>query len=433
MVPGVFCIDAEPDAREVSMPAPGGWSGFEKAIADVEVLRDVLGHAGTAVVNWCIRVDPQIAEAHGHAAWALRHYRADIDALLDDGDEIGLHPHSWRWDERFRRWISDNGDEAWVGRVLDEALELYASELGTPCRIHRYGDRYISAAVTDRLSDAGVLVDLTIEPGLPARPGLVPSEASTGEVPLTPFDRTLPYRARRGSFSEPAPPEQPGVTMVPLTTGLAPGLSHPETLSLVSAPASFARRLRLRLLDPDLRHLAFVVRSDWMLDTDSCEHLVANLDHVARAVPDLEWVRASSLAVLATPDGGSWSSGPLGGAATELDRVAEALAVGPGERPAVTAERTAVELVQLRSHLADATRTADEAQARAAELTERATVAERVAADDAVAIDGATQRVAELEAVVAGMQATVTWRLRRRLLPMLRPAARLLRRTKSTS
>jgi hypothetical protein len=92
----------------------------------------------------------------------------------------------------------------------------------------------------------------------------------------------------------------------------------------------------------------------------------------------------------------------------------------------------AVELAQLRSNLADATRTADEAQARAAELAERVTVAERAAADGAVALDGATQRVAELEAVAAGMQATVTWRLRRRLLAMLRPAARLLRRTEST-
>ena len=351
MVPGVLCIDAEPDEREVPVPALGGWSGFEKAIADLGSLRDALGRTGTAVVNWFVRVDPQIAVAHGDATWPLRHYRSDIDALIGDGDEVGLHTHSWRWDERFRRWVSDQADEERVGRILDEALELYAAELEAPCRIHRYGDRFMSAAITDRLSDAGVLVDLTLEPGLPARRGLVPTEASTGEVPLTPFDRTLPYRAARGSYTEPAPPEQPGVTMVPLTTGLVPGVAHPETLSVAMHPDRFSRLLRLRLLDPDLRHLAFAMRTDWVLDADLFDHIRANLGHLARVVPGLEWVRASSLAVAATPDGGSRSSGPLGGAATELDGVVDALDPAAGERPVAAATRLAAELMQVRADL----------------------------------------------------------------------------------
>jgi hypothetical protein len=434
-VPAALCIDVEPDAREVELPASSLWSGFEKVLGRLPELRDAAGRAGSATLNWFVRMDPQIELAYGDLAWGARTYRDEIDALLAEGDEVGVHPHSWRWDERLRRWVSDQADESWVLEVLDRSLETFATEFGAAARIHRWGDRFMSSAITDRLSASGVAVDLTLEPGTPARPGLESTEASTGELPYTPLSRTLPYRAAAGAFTEPAPIEALGVTMAPLTSALVPGRAHPETLVLSRPPEEFRRILAVRLLDPDLRHLAFAMRSDLVLDDDDWGCALANLTHLAEAVPGLTWVQASSLALAVTPDGGAWSAGPMGGAASELAAIDVVLGSERGRRPSAAVRALCDELASVRAARDDADRRAAELAARTAEAelaagrrSDELRVADHERALLAAERDALRHELDEALAYIAAIEATATWRARRRLLPVLEPFASSRRR-----
>src|SRR5262245_6991100 len=98
-IPIVICIDIEPDERVFDPHEPKDWLGFQTGWEPLQHWRTSLSRAtgSPARFNWFVRVDPQIEYSHGTADWAITRYRPCFAAMLDVEDEIGLHPHSWRW------------------------------------------------------------------------------------------------------------------------------------------------------------------------------------------------------------------------------------------------------------------------------------------------------------------------------------------------
>ncbi len=196
-IPVVLCIDLEPDRRRPDRDGARP-AGISRLFPLVEQLRDRLASMTGAppAFTWNVRLDPQIAEVYGAPEWIATTYADELADAGTGGDVIGLHPHSWRWQDG---WVSDQADTDWVAHCVRVALDGYRTVFGTGCAVYRHGDGFMSNAVAHQIADAGVRVDLTLEPRLPARPGLLPEERTTGALPDT--------RAVRGSAAYPCPLE----------------------------------------------------------------------------------------------------------------------------------------------------------------------------------------------------------------------------------
>jgi hypothetical protein len=267
VVPVVLCVDVEPDARCIAVPGPPAWSGFERFAAVAPELRDRLAEASgrPAQLSWFLRMDPQIDVAYGSACWVADRYRAELAALAGAGDELGIHSHNWRWEGG--EWISDQGDPAWVAQCTSTSLRAYEASFGRPCPSYRGGDRYFDAAVFGQLRDHGVAVDLSVEPGVPEVPGLVPVERSTGRIPGVPAGLDRPYVP---AADDPlvSSTTLDDLLVIPLTSSTSfqdgdPAASSPPvaTLTLWSPPRLFSAAFERRMED-EPSHLAFAVRSD---------------------------------------------------------------------------------------------------------------------------------------------------------------------------
>jgi glycosyltransferase involved in cell wall biosynthesis/SAM-dependent methyltransferase len=267
----------------------------------VKALRGQLSSiTGTPVaLTWCLRMDPQITEIYGAPDWIATVYRRELAEIRAAGDVIGLHPHSWRWRDG---WVSDQGDGEWVAHCVRVALDTYFEAFGAGCHIYRHGDGFMSNGVAQQIEAAGVQVDLTLEPGLPARTGLLPEERATGGLPDT---QQVPHRAywpSRDDFRVPDPTRTDRLLMVPLTPGLSLSTRYRdrrlvptgtyERLSLWTEPGAFARMLRTHLRQP-VSHVAFALRSDIGLRPTAWANVERNVRTVTEAFEgQLSWCTA---------------------------------------------------------------------------------------------------------------------------------------------
>ncbi len=277
-IPVALCIDIEPDPREPERDPAEPWAGFEKLMHSVERIRGSFEAVTSrpAHFTWFLRMDPQVAEIWGTAALAAETYTRELAELVGAGDELGVHPHSWRWDSSTGHWISDQGDEHWVAHCAHMALDAYEETFGRPCAAYRHGDRAMTTHLACTIADAGVQVDLTVEPGLLGTPKLNPDERATGWIMSTVTAPAHPYWPSRGDFRIPDPVRSEGLLMIPLTRGLdietddthARPRGRWETLVLWDDPQRFRSRLLQRLGDPSLTHLAFAIRTDMPLRTE---------------------------------------------------------------------------------------------------------------------------------------------------------------------
>ncbi len=315
--PVVFAIDVEPDDPEFPPGSTAPWLGFERCIDLFGEIRDRLARAtGSPVrLSWFLRMDPQIEQGYGTAAWAAEQYGMQFDRLRELGDEIGLHTHAWRWDAGESRWIVDVGNETWVEDCAQTSFETYRTVFGERCRAHRSGDRFMSNGLLGVLRQLEVDVDLTVEPGMRGVP-TAPSRPHTSDSPDMALVPRVPYVPSPTDWRRPAVDTQPdGLLMVPLASA-DPG-------QLLGSWRAAARRLRNQrrvlhrpllpwspnigpglwdLLARDLRRadlttLAFAMRSHGAIDDQSREALLASVAALERheLAASLQFVTASEL------------------------------------------------------------------------------------------------------------------------------------------
>jgi hypothetical protein len=215
VVRAVLCVDLEPDSRTPDPSAEAEWRGADRIIDDHRWLRDRMGNGA---INWFLRFDHQVEHLHGDIRWPGDRFALALNALIDGGDEVGVHPHHWRWTGE--GWVPD-GTTSWVVENVERALDAYADVFGTGPRSFRYGDRFVSDEVTRRLiDDPDVVVDLTAEPGVRSCRGLVADEAALGITRH--IDIALAHRYRPSTDAADIPSETSSLTMVPLTTAVEP-------------------------------------------------------------------------------------------------------------------------------------------------------------------------------------------------------------------
>jgi len=281
-IPVVLCIDVEPDPRVFDRSNPPPWLGFERLIEETPALRARLEEATGAPAHftWFLRMDPQVADTWGTATWAADTYREALDGLADAGDEFGLHSHTWRWDAELDEWVADYEDQSWAENCVAVGLDAFEEGLGRPCGAHRAGDHFLSPSMLSVLSDCGVRVDLSVEPGIGALNGLgIDGERARGQIPDYRGVPTRPYRTTPAAF--PGPEASGGdPLLIPLLT--APARKPPFRrlpLSPVQPFSVFAPRLAAELLrGPPV--IAVAIRTDSVLCHD-WDQIQENLLHLA--------------------------------------------------------------------------------------------------------------------------------------------------------
>ena len=218
-IPTFLCIDVEPEARAVPVGAGPPWDGFPALADHLDALRPRLADASGAAVTyaWFARVDPQIEACYGDATYALHAYADRFAQLRAHGDVLGVHPHSFRLDATTGQWRSDYADAAWLEHCQTTAFDGFAAATGEPCRLHRYGDHFLTSRILANAERLGARVDLTAEPGLRAARRLAKREPAAGTIPDCRDVPRVPYRASASDWQRPDTARRDGMWVVPLT------------------------------------------------------------------------------------------------------------------------------------------------------------------------------------------------------------------------
>ena len=244
-------------------------------------------------------MDPQVEQTWGSPDWVAKAYAGPLGELVDAGDELGLHTHTYRWDAGLGEWITEHEDAAWGERCVTTGLDAFETAFGHRPTAHRGGAHFISGAMLACLDDRGVTVDLTVEAGLPPRGG-APGVRANGCSPDYRAVPTRPYRSSPRMFPAPDPVNPAGPLLIPLTSAVAIRRRR-APLPAWASPLRFATRLAVELLPPAPPVLAFALRSDAALGP-WWDAIATNLGHLARR-RQVSFVTASTAAALLGADG----------------------------------------------------------------------------------------------------------------------------------
>ncbi len=297
-LPLILCIDVEPDGFFIDPHRRDPWHGFEATVALVESQRVHWERLidGPVHANWFLRMDAQVAQVYGDAAWVLRRYEREFATLQAHGDELGLHPHPYRWHAGQARWILDYGDQAWLSECIEATADTFATATGCRCRSFRCGDRFMNQETATLVARLGFEYDLTLEPGYREEPLPYPPDQVTGSLPDLRGAPVAPYRARTDDYRRPDAGATRGPWMVPITTASIrpsllrrayqalryPGRRFDVWTALLSlAPSLFGQVVGAALARGAL-HLALPLRTGAMVDGRSQPRIEANLAWLSR-------------------------------------------------------------------------------------------------------------------------------------------------------
>ena len=216
-LPVLLCIDVEPDPRLVDRHLRVDWPGFESAVRMVEQLRPAMAAATgrRARLTWFLRMDPQIGDVYGDAGWVAERYRGSFDALLAEGDELGIHLHPWQWDQDAATWFQNFADQSWVTHCVETAFAKFEEAFGAPCRAFRFGDRWMNDETMALICRLGATSDSTIEPG---HFGTETPDHYVGTFPDYRDMPSFPYRPSRQDFRSATPAPLLNVLVIPVQT-----------------------------------------------------------------------------------------------------------------------------------------------------------------------------------------------------------------------
>jgi hypothetical protein len=290
--PVVVCFDSEPDLRVVERGKAEPWGAFEQLLLRAGALRERLAELSGAPTSfsWLLRMDPQIADSWGSPGWATEYYASTLADVESQGDELGLHSHTWRWDDGAGTWVRDH-DPAWEEHCIDVSLTTFEAAFGRPCPAHRAGDRLLTRAMLRRLEAGGVSADLTVEPGFAPMGELIPGEIVTGRTTDFRAAGRTPFRSTPDAFPAADPASRADPLFIPLTTGPIRADGVAKELNLYMVPSLFAHQLLrvTRMHAPPV--LAFAIRTDpgalraW-------PNIARNMEHLAR-LPGVRFTTAA--------------------------------------------------------------------------------------------------------------------------------------------
>ena len=111
-------------------------------------------------VTWLIRVDGNGPVREG----MLNLFRKEIFELKSNGDEIGIHIHTFVWNPQLSDWVQTQ-DPKEEGKIVLDSVDMFKRTLGFAPLSIRMGWNTMSNEIMRTLDDNGLLVDSSAIPG----------------------------------------------------------------------------------------------------------------------------------------------------------------------------------------------------------------------------------------------------------------------------
>jgi len=110
-------------------------------------------------ITWLLRVDDAPIKD-----LMLKRFETRIFDLKSEGDEIGIHIHTWEWDSKSHIWrqTKDHNKEY---EIVKRSIKHFRRSLGFPPLSSRMGWNAMSNEIMRALEEEGILVDATCETG----------------------------------------------------------------------------------------------------------------------------------------------------------------------------------------------------------------------------------------------------------------------------
>ncbi|MEE9554586.1 MAG: hypothetical protein V3W18_09835 [candidate division Zixibacteria bacterium] len=212
----VIACDTDPD-REYFVPdIPAdelSWRGMLEGIpqAKERLTRLVDSDNNSPCITWLLRADFQVKHFYGAYNYILSAHREFLLSLEKAGDELGWHPHFWKYDSALKSWSQNYDDLNWQTQMLDEAYNSYQEILPGRGKSVRMGWTYHNNRTIGKLDRLGVRVDLSAIPGLRIDPNQKYSKANYFDWEITPRDS---YHPSSLDFRRPAVGEENSLSIL---------------------------------------------------------------------------------------------------------------------------------------------------------------------------------------------------------------------------
>lgn len=170
----IICVDMDQDRPEFggqsySYFGEQVWQGIARGVPSFmkrksEFTRD--SDCDDFNITWFFRSDLQLNRIYGDAGWSLNRFRDVIEQLLENGDEIGWHAHTWRWSEVCKSWYQENSDQEWIIRCFREGFLGFVRASGFKPSSFRSGWGFHNNLTMSMLEKFGINLDLSALPSI---------------------------------------------------------------------------------------------------------------------------------------------------------------------------------------------------------------------------------------------------------------------------
>ena len=167
----VIGCDTDPDRRDFIDNISGeklSWRGMTEGIPETKsAVSHITDYTGKKpVFTWLIRADEQIKCIYGDYGWVLNEYKQFLNELENSGDEIGWHPHFYKYDVKHKIWYQELKDVSWQCLMLESAYKSFNEIFPGKPRSVRMGWVYHNNETMKKLDELGVRIDFSAIPGL---------------------------------------------------------------------------------------------------------------------------------------------------------------------------------------------------------------------------------------------------------------------------
>ena len=228
MLKVIICCDVDHDVLGYNIPATRfdvykerlGWESIEnisKIRETCDFVKDC--ESNSAKVTWFVRSDEQLKAVFDDYAYPLRNFSDLWKKLEQQGDEIGWHPHLWRWSKKNRSWYQEVSDNEWMNHCLEKGHREFVKLIKSVSSV-RMGWGFHNNFTMKKVDELGVLVDLSASPDLKHEGG--PDER--GSHFLNEYDWSIttqkPYRPSKQDYrrSEKNNEQNLRILEIPITT-----------------------------------------------------------------------------------------------------------------------------------------------------------------------------------------------------------------------
>jgi hypothetical protein len=142
------------------------WNYIKNGVSLIREFQNEIrdGYGNPPRITWFLRSDQQMKDIYKDYAYPVKAFKPIWENCIDMGDEMGWHPHFWRWDVVHGLWYQEMEDHVWIETCLTKGFQSF-SQFWRPKAV-RTGNDFLNDFVMTTLNKLGLLTDLSVLPGM---------------------------------------------------------------------------------------------------------------------------------------------------------------------------------------------------------------------------------------------------------------------------